>query len=124
MENNKYFFVRHNVFVFWKEKSILNSILYSNLNCFQFFSSSGYVLHIPLPSLVVFLFLFFAVFSPFIASQAYLENKVNNCIIGKSGSLKRSSFPNSFQCLVRFLGKTIWILYIKWTETKKLISDL
>lgn len=49
---------------------------------------------------------------------------MNNCIIGKSKYVKRSSFTNSSRYLVRFLGKTMWILYINGTEIKKLTSDL
>lgn len=70
------------------------------------------------------MFYFLTVFSPSLATQAYLESKMNNCVIGKSVCVKRSYFNNTPQCLLRVLGKTMWILCVNGTEMKKLTSEL
>lgn len=64
-------------------------------------------------------FYFVVVFLPSFASQAYLENKVNNCVTGKSESVKeRSSFTTSSQNLLKFVVKAVDSM-CKWDKDKE-----
>ena len=102
----------HNNVIHFKSK-LLSVFIFSVSD-----SSCSYALYIP-SSFCGHITFFHVVFSPSLASQTHLENKVINCVTGISDFVKKkNSFTNSFQCSMRFRVNTVWILCVNGTETK------